>query len=278
VLEVGESAEALGIARNEPVDLILGPPGRGPSGSEELLPALRESEATRDIPFLALLTDGAPESRREALEAGASDVLAPPFESSELEARVSVHLRVRRLDRARARAESQVDRLTRTDELTGLIHRRFLGFLLEREFARAVRNPDYGLGVLLVSAEVVDGPAHEGEGVVGELVFRHLAHRLQEIVRQEEIVARYDAETFAVVLTGVNRETTLRVAERVRTSAEAHDFGIETRPVHLTLSVGCAVFDRSLRSPEALLDSAEAALGEACRAAGGRIALAPLPG
>ncbi|HYN89155.1 MAG TPA: response regulator transcription factor, partial [Ardenticatenaceae bacterium] len=60
-----------------------------------LLRALREGEATRDIPVIMLSARAGDEARVEGLEAGADDYLVKPFHFEELLARVRALLRRR---------------------------------------------------------------------------------------------------------------------------------------------------------------------------------------
>jgi signal transduction histidine kinase/DNA-binding response OmpR family regulator len=66
-------------------------------GGFELLRALRDDPATRDIPVILLSARAGEESRVEGLRAGADDYVIKPFSARELVARVETHLKMKEL-------------------------------------------------------------------------------------------------------------------------------------------------------------------------------------
>lgn len=277
VLDVPDGPAGLRSLLTEPVDLVLCGVGMAAPEGHPFLQAARGRWDAGSLPVMLLIEDGSPEARLEGLEAGANDVLIKPFHDRELITRVETLLQVQVLQDELQRSTRTLEDLVRKDELTGLYHRRFLGFLLHREFARAVRNPEYGLGVLMIEVDQFREVSREQGRLVGDLALRHIARHLQESVRREEIVARYGEAEFTIVLAGITRDTALHVAERIRATAETANFGMDDRPLPITLSVGVALFDPGMRSPDELLAAGEEALRSARMHGLNRVGLAPAP-
>jgi diguanylate cyclase (GGDEF)-like protein len=169
----------------------------------------------------------------------------------------------------------QADRLahlSRTDVLTGLRNRRYFQERLEEEFARASR---YGhpLSLLLIDVDrlkqVNDRHGHKS----GDLALGRAAAAIRTGSRAGDIGARWGGDEFALLAPNTGRPEALSVAERVRSlaSSPAGPAGEDV----VTVSVGVATFDpqaSAVRSPEALVGVADAALYEAKRAGRDRVA------
>jgi signal transduction histidine kinase/DNA-binding response OmpR family regulator len=101
---VPDGHAALASLRARPADLVLTDVMMPGLGGFELLRALRDDPATRDIPVILLSARAGEESRVEGLQAGADDYVIKPFSARELVARVEAHLKMKEL-RERADAD-----------------------------------------------------------------------------------------------------------------------------------------------------------------------------
>jgi uncharacterized protein (TIGR02266 family) len=71
--------ETLGLARMTFPDLVISESDLGEGSGISLLRSMRATQATAFIPFFLLTTDGSPEARTAALDAGASAFLTKPL-------------------------------------------------------------------------------------------------------------------------------------------------------------------------------------------------------
>ncbi|HEX5689258.1 MAG TPA: response regulator, partial [Roseiflexaceae bacterium] len=97
VVAVGDGTEALQVARNMQIDLVLSDvmmPGLDGFG---LLGALRADAQLRTIPVIMVSARAGEEARVEGVEAGADDYLIKPFSARELLARVKTNLELARV-------------------------------------------------------------------------------------------------------------------------------------------------------------------------------------
>ena len=145
-----------------------------------------------------------------------------------------------------------------------------------REFASLVAaaleaSNDRDTGVALVCIDVDDFKrfnevlGHDA----GDQLLRAIASRLAAIVRPGDRVAHLGADEFAVVCSGVIRDTdAVRIGQRF-SSALAEPFAAGDTSVALTVSVGIAVGDGLGQSPQDMLRDAGTALHRAKRTRSG---------
>ena len=160
-----------------------------------------------------------------------------------------------------------------TDGLTGIYIRRYFDETLERAY-RAGRATGRGFGLLMVDIDhfkkVNDNYGHQ----TGDEALRTVAGILKDLVRDEDVLARYGGEEFAIIITRANEPTTRRIAERVRSTVENTAVETEQHTLHITVSVGAAVFSEDHKSPEALVEASDQALYRAKETGRNKVVLA----
>lgn len=77
-------ARALELLQKEPVDLIIMDVMMPVMDGVEATKRIRADKKLKDIPIIFLTARARPEDRQQALDCGASDYIAKPFESSQL--------------------------------------------------------------------------------------------------------------------------------------------------------------------------------------------------
>ena len=160
----------------------------------------------------------------------------------------------------------QLSYLARYDPLTGLINRTLFTDRLVGAVARARR--DGGLVALMFLdvdnfKEVNDGYGHS----TGDILLRQIAERLTGSVRESDTVARLGGDEFTVILEGGHRvEDAGRVATKVLTALSA-PYRIGDHELHVTTSLGIAIYPVDGEDAEELLKGADIAMYSA-KAAG----------
>jgi len=164
--------------------------------------------------------------------------------------------------RAQERHAAELQRLARTDPLTGVFNRRQFFEAGQQEFSRARR---YGntLSLLMLDIDhfkvVNDTWGHP----TGDRVLQALAEIMSSIVRGQDCVGRLGGEEFAVILPETELSGALISAERLRAAvaqsaiAFASDDG---KVVRITVSIGIAVSTADDVSFEAVLARADKGL------------------
>ena len=164
---------------------------------------------------------------------------------------------VRRLREGRA----ELERLSVTDKLTGLVNRRQLDDELARELQRHDRHKR-SLAVLMLDVDRFKALNDTHGHPAGDAVLRQLATVLQATTRKGDTVARFGGEEFMVLLPETPAAGALTLAEKIRTAIEAQPFVIDDQgtTVQVTASFGLARFPEHGRTADTLTAAADQAL------------------
>ncbi|MBI3570226.1 MAG: diguanylate cyclase [Gammaproteobacteria bacterium] len=154
----------------------------------------------------------------------------------------------------------KLEELSVRDGLTGLYNRRELEKRLHEEIQRA-RRYSRPLSVLMLDIDhfknVNDRYGHQA----GDEVLITVADLIQLNVRPVDVVCRYGGEELAVILPETDEEGVRTVAERIRGTVED---SITTTPqgdmVHVTVSIGLAIYPGHGETPATLIHAADQAL------------------
>lgn len=165
--------------------------------------------------------------------------------------------------------KEKFERLSSTDVLTGIANRRHLQQRLAEELARCQRAGQV-LSVVLLDVDhfkqINDRYGHQ----VGDAVLVEMAHRLNLVLRQEDVLGRWGGEEFLIVLPGLDSVRARVVAERLRTVVSVTRFDCCGQSIAVTVSIGIdeiAVSD----SIDSLVSRADVHLYEAKSAGRNRV-------
>ncbi len=197
----------------------------------------------------------------EAMNAGADDFLAKPFDPLELKARLQVGQRIVDLHQKLVSVNSALQFAASHDFLTGAWNRAEIVNFMRRELARARRDAT-PVGIVLVDVDhfkkVNDEHGHE----TGDIVLRGITKRFSDSLREYDGIGRYGGEEFLLVIPGCDLSTTVRRANQIREMIASLPITTSSGQLSVTVSMGATVGDSSSNS-EFLLRHADAALYEA---------------
>ncbi|MDP3213573.1 MAG: GGDEF domain-containing protein, partial [Deltaproteobacteria bacterium] len=155
--------------------------------------------------------------------------------------------------------QDELERLARTDPLTGLFNRRYMEELGNREIERCQRSRA-PLSVMLADVDhfkrINDRYGHS----VGDEVLVEMAARLRRNVRGVDLVARWGGEEFCVLLVETDGEGARFAAERVRRAIAQRPFETSAGPIKVTLSLGVVALEEGHARLASLLRQADVAL------------------
>jgi diguanylate cyclase (GGDEF)-like protein len=164
-----------------------------------------------------------------------------------------------------------LERLSVTDDLTGLANRRHLDTELARELERHRRhNRQFAILMLDVDKFKVlnDTYGHPA----GDAVLRELAKVLKDCTRRGDTAARFGGEEFMLILPETPAAGALHLAENIRASVEERSVAIEGgKEVRATVSIGLARFPDHGKTAEELIAAADGALYRSKQAGRNRI-------
>lgn len=164
----------------------------------------------------------------------------------------------------RKETEEKMEYMAYHDALTNLPNRMHLVERLENEIRRARRHHYYG-AVLFIDLDhfknINDSLGHP----VGDIVLKQVAQRLQQSVREEDLVARLSGDEFVVVLTVLDQELDMaglkagEVAEKIRKSI-SEPYPYDDITLHVSCSIGIVVYSDNESSVHELLRFADTAM------------------
>lgn len=228
-----EAFNALGMGaggESEPVDLILMDIMMPGVDGIEACRRIKENESLRDIPIIMITARVDKEALRSAFEAGAMDYITKPINDIELQARVGSALSLKReMDSRKAREEelimltgkledanTKLQGLSITDELTMVANRRYLKEHLDHEWRRAIRSSK-PLSLIMIDIDFFkhfnDTYGHQA----GDDCLKSVAKALVDSLhRPGDLLARYGGEEFLVVLPETPAKGASEIAEKMR--------------------------------------------------------------
>lgn len=160
------------------------------------------------------------------------------------------------------RLVARLEHLSQHDGLTGLLNRRAIEALLDREAQRLERF-NQPFSILLIDIDhfklVNDRFGHPA----GDQVLVEVARRLEAEAREVDHVARYGGEEFCVLLPHTEHEGALQAAERLREGVCARPIAWGQSMVPVTISMGLVCANDPRESLQSLLRRADEALYQA---------------
>lgn len=133
------------------------------------------------------------------------------------------------------------ERLSETDELTGLPNMRAFGVGLRRERARADRD-GRPFSVMMIDADnlkqINDNLGHE----VGNQLIVQMVEAIRRTLRSSDFMARYGGDEFVMLLPATDSKRTGEAAERIRTAIANTTFDAGGERVASTVSIGHATY------------------------------------
>jgi two-component system cell cycle response regulator len=232
---------------------------------------MRTLEQTRSLPILLVAEDSDRARIVRGLDLGVNDFIMRPVERNELAARVRTQIRRHRYASELRQSVSNTLALAVTDELTGLYNRRYFDRHLSLMLDKA-REQDRDMAVMLIDMDffksVNDTHGHD----MGDAVLREFAERLKRNIRGVDLACRFGGEEFVVLMPDTDFRQAQGVAERVRTAVAERGFEAHgMRPLAVTCSVGVALNEHELDTPEMILKRADVALYRAKREGRNRV-------
>lgn len=177
-----------------------------------------------------------PVRRDVTVRAEGFDFISDWTKKDELVVRVNALLRIKMI-------KDKLERVSTTDDLTGLHNRKYLQERLEEEISRSKR---YGtkLSCILFDIDffkvVNDMYGYEW----GDILLKNIANKLNAMIRKEDILTRYGDEEFLLVLPNTSEENAFLFGERFRREVEKMEFipAGEEEPHKVTISGGISTY------------------------------------
>lgn len=159
----------------------------------------------------------------------------------------------------RLQTESHIRYQASHDLLTGLPNRMFFNQRLDEALHQAIQS-QRPLAVMFLDLDrfklINDSLGH----AAGDQLLQEVAKRLKHGLRKRDVVARWAGDEFTLLLTDINGiEDAVVVAQKILVAMKP-DFELEGHTLHVSSSLGIAVYPNDGDDAETLLKNADAAL------------------
>jgi len=236
VIDATNGEDALEIANEEKIDLILLDIMMPNMDGYEVCKRLKSNDATKDIPIIFITGKTDEESIEKAYELGGSDYVTKPFLPLELKARVKKELTIQDM-------MHDLKRLASTDPMTKLYNRGYFSNM-SQHFLDLAKREKQNLSVIMLDIDkfknVNDTYGHQ----IGDKVIIYLASELMQNQRKTDISCRYGGEEFVMLLQNTAKEVAVEVAQKIRKKIEAHSITLDSNEeLKFTVSLGVSDVD-----------------------------------
>ena len=151
------------------------------------------------VPLVFMTHQNESVAKIEGLRLGADDYLDKNIGTDELHARLTSLLRLKQQHDRLLKRQHDLEALSATDELTGLLNHRAMLERLGEEYLRAERYST-SLAVLMLDADHFKAINDTHGHLFGDKVLAHLGAILRTSVREVDICARYGGDEFMAIL------------------------------------------------------------------------------
>jgi diguanylate cyclase (GGDEF)-like protein len=169
-----------------------------------------------------------------------------------------------------ANYHEEIYKMSILDGLTGVHNKRYFLEFMEKEMARARRHSS-SLSLMMFDIDhfkkVNDTHGH----LAGDAVLKEMGRRLKPEIRREDLVARYGGEEFAIVMVSTSLRRGMDFAEELRLLVEREPFKTDTVVLPVTVSIGVAELDSTMKVPEDLIGKCDGHLYTAKRQGRNRV-------
>lgn len=176
----------------------------------------------------------------------------------------------------RRKAEEALRFQATHDALTGILNRKAVLDILERELLRSRRH-SVSVGIVIVDLDHFKQINDQYGHLAGDAVLKAASHRLVDSVRGYDSVGRFGGEEFLVVLPECTVSVITDVAERLRLAIGSDPVVVEQgKPIPVTASMGVATTESDgVEDMGSLIRVADEALYVAKRSGRNCVQLAP---
>lgn len=273
IVEAENGEQALAMYQQTRPDLVMIDVTMPVMDGYEAARAIRKLNPDDWTPIIFLSSMEADQDLDRAIEAGGDDYLVKPVSFVVLNAKIRALSRLEAMRRKSlelssqlAKANGELEKLSRLDSLTGIDNRRSFDNCLQGELQRAART---GNPLSLVLADVDyfklfnDAYGHQAGDDCLRQIAQALCHATQ---RPGDLAARYGGEEFALVLPETDLEGAIAVANaamaRVQALAIAHARSAVSPLVTLSMGIVNVIPDQATTA-EQIIGRADNALYEA---------------
>lgn len=138
----------------------------------------------------------------------------------------------------RKKTENRLEKEATTDPLTGILNRRKLEQIMQKQLIKNKQNQEIFSFLMLdidFFKKINDNYGHP----VGDKILIHIVNICKEQLRKNDCIARIGGEEFAILLPLIDKDEASLIANRIKEKIQNTPFIGEKKPIHCTVSIGC---------------------------------------
>lgn len=248
----GEQALKLALQKPQPDLILLDIAMPGMSGFE-VIKKLKHDDATNHIPVIFITALDSREQEEQGLKLGAVDYITKPISPPIVKIRVRNYLDMQQKYKL-------LEQKANLDGLTEIPNRRCFEEVLAREWQRGKRNAS-PLSVAMLDIDCFKQYNDHYGHQTGDIALQRVARSIMDsLKRASDYAGRYGGEEFVILMPETPLESSLMVAERIRSDIESLGIphALSSIAPHLTVSIGVAsTRDYAESGPEEIIKRAD---------------------
>ena len=160
-----------------------------------------------------------------------------------------------------------------TDHLTGAFNQKYFLDTLNKAFSYSLRHHT-SLGLLMLDIDFFKKINDTYGHIVGDIVLKKVVKRIENNLRNEDILCRYGGDEFAVIVRDFKYGFVKIAAERIRLFFDGRSINCKDHKINISVSIGAAIIDNeNIATSEDMLELADANLYKAKHSGGNCIVL-----
>ena len=239
VAGINNRASAMDALLDDSIDAAIIDAHEGDGASLELCSDIRNNTRLFNLPLVLIAERDDLDDPAGPYLSGVNDVVYRPFTAEDLRLRVALLIRQHRYRRAMQGVYRRVHDDMTTDRLTGLYGHGFLHAHLERQVAHAHRWRK-NLSVGFFDVRNMSAINQNYGYVAGDRLLRQIGSVIGNLLRGEDLAARYAGEEFCVVQPDTAPEVSVFALQRIGGVVSNTEFAVPNvgQSIRLILSVG----------------------------------------
>lgn len=160
-----------------------------------------------------------------------------------------------------------------TDHLTGAFNQKYFLDTLSKAFSYSLRHQS-SLGLLMLDIDFFKKINDTYGHIVGDIVLKEFVKRIENNLRNEDILCRYGGDEFAVIVRDFKYGFVKIAAERIRLFFDGRSINCKDHKINISVSIGAATIDNeNIATPEDMIELADANLYKAKQSGGNCIVI-----
>ena len=155
---------------------------------------------------------------------------------------IDTHVKLTKQTQALREAQSKLKEQANRDPLTNMYNRRYFSDISEKMIAMSKRAKE-PLGVMMIDIDKFKNINDTYGHAVGDEIIKLLSNRLESLIRESDLVARFGGEEFAIILPNADEKSLMNMAERMRKDIESLSYSSKDGILKFTVSIGVDVFN-----------------------------------